>query len=49
MKTKIDRNYSGKLDGFLGTGATTIEQALVYIFGLSGAALLGYHLYTADI
>lgn len=43
MKVNIDWHYSGKPDGFFGTGATALEQILVYAFGLLGTALLGWH------
>ena len=38
----IDWNYSGKPDGFFGTGATPSEQILVWGFGLLGTGLLGW-------
>jgi hypothetical protein len=38
----IDWNYSGKPDVMFGTGATVIEQALVWIFGLTGTAILAW-------
>jgi hypothetical protein len=37
---RIDWKYSGKPDGFFGTGATSAEQVLVWGFGLVGTALL---------
>ena len=43
MKTNIEWNYSGKPDGFFGTGATQAEQNLVWFFGLLSTALLGWH------
>lgn len=39
---RIDWKYSGKPDGFFGTGATNSEQLLVWIFGLAGTAILGW-------
>ncbi|MBE7534249.1 MAG: hypothetical protein HS124_00720 [Anaerolineales bacterium] len=38
----INWEYSGKPDAMFGTGATAREQALVWLFGLSGAAVLGW-------
>lgn len=38
----IDWKYSGRPDLFFGTGATRSEQALVWIFGLAGTAVLGW-------
>ena len=49
MKVNIDWDYSGKPDGFFGTGATVPEQALVYVFGLLGTALLGWHWWTVSL
>jgi hypothetical protein len=41
-RIRIDWKYSGKPDGFFGTGATNSEQTLVWIFGLVGTAILGW-------
>ncbi len=49
MKPNIDWNYSGKPDGFFGTGATVLEQTLVWAFGLLGIALLGWHWRTISL
>jgi len=49
MKPNIDWNYSGKPDGFFGTGATVLEQTLVWAFGLLGTALLGWHWRTISL
>ena len=38
----IDWNYSGKPNGFFGTGATMAEQILVWVFGLLGTGILGW-------
>jgi hypothetical protein len=38
----IDWKYSGKPDVMFGTGATAVERALVWIFGLTGTAILGW-------
>ncbi len=46
---KIDWTYSGKPDGFFGTGATPIEQGLVWGFGLFGTAILGWVAWTRSI
>lgn len=43
MKTNIEWTYSGKPDGFFGTGATQAEQNLVWFFGLLSTALLGWY------
>ena len=43
MKTNIEWNYSGKPDGFFGTGATQAEQNLVWLFGILSTALLGLY------
>lgn len=45
----IDWNYSGKPDAMFGTGATALEQALVWIFGLTGTALLGWMAWTRGL
>lgn len=42
MKTNIEWTYSGKPDGFFGTGATQAEQNLVWLFGILSTALLGW-------
>jgi hypothetical protein len=42
----IDWNYSGKPDGYFGTGATVIEQTTVWVFGLIGTAILGWTAWT---
>ena len=43
MKTNIEWKYSGKPDGFFGTGATQAEQNLVWLFGILSTALLGWY------
>lgn len=43
MKTNIEWKYSGKPDGFFGTGATQTEQNLVWLFGILSTALLGWY------
>lgn len=43
MKTNIEWTYSGKPDGFFGTGATQAEQNLVWLFGILSTALLGWY------
>ena len=43
MKTNIEWKYSGKPDGFFGTGATRAEQNLVWFFGILSTALLGWY------
>ena len=45
----IDWNYSGKPDVMFGTGATAVEQALVWFFGLTGTAILGLVAWTRSI
>jgi FtsH-binding integral membrane protein len=45
----IDWNYSGRPDGFFGTGAAKAERAMVWIFGLLGTALLGWYWQTSSI
>lgn len=45
----IDWKYSGKPDVMFGTGATALEQALVWIFGLTGAAILGWMAWTRSL
>lgn len=45
----IDWNYSGKPDVMFGTGATALEQALVWIFGLAGTAILGWMAWTREL
>ena len=45
----IDWTYSGKPDGFFGTGATAAEQALVWAFGLAGTAILAWVWWTSDL
>jgi hypothetical protein len=45
----IDWNYSGKPDVLFGTGATLIERALVWIFGLTGTAILGWMGWTRSL
>lgn len=42
MKTSIEWTYSGKPDGFFGTGATQAEQNLVWLFGVVSTALLSW-------
>lgn len=49
MKTHIDWNYSGKPDGFFGTGTTKAEQNLVWLFGLLGTALLGWYWWNSPL
>jgi len=49
MKTNIDWNYSGKPDGFFGTGADVMEQTLVWIFGITGTIMLGIFWRTSSI
>lgn len=41
-KIRIDWKYSGKPDGFFGTGATTAEQVVVWVFGLTGTGIIGW-------
>jgi hypothetical protein len=41
-RINIEWIYSGKPDGFFGTGATAAEQGLVWGFGLLGTAILGW-------
>lgn len=43
MRANIEWRYSGTPDGFFGTGATPAERTLVWVFGLLGAAVLGWH------
>ena len=43
MKTNIEWTYSGKPDGFFGTGATQAEQNLVWLLGILSTALLGWY------
>jgi hypothetical protein len=45
----IDWNYSGKPDGFFGTGATLAEQILVWVFGLLGTSILGWVAWSRSI
>jgi hypothetical protein len=45
----IDWEYSGKPDGFFGTGATAAEQGLVWGFGVLGTAILGWVAWTHSI
>ena len=45
----IDWNYSGKPDGFFGTGATRTEQGLVWIFGLAGTGIVTWHAWTRSL
>jgi hypothetical protein len=47
--THIEWKYSGKPDGFFGTGATAAEQSLVWAFGLIGTGILGYAAWTRSI
>ena len=49
MNVHIDWNYSGKPDSLFGTGATALEQSLVWIFGLAGTGLLGWHWWQAHL
>lgn len=49
MKTHIEWNYSGKPDGFFGTGATKAEQNIVWFLGLLGTALLGWHWWKSQL
>ncbi|MBL8080715.1 MAG: hypothetical protein JNM55_22275 [Anaerolineales bacterium] len=52
MTTKnilIDWKYSGTPDGFFGTGSTTMEQGIVWLFGCAGAMLLGWVWWTNSI
>lgn len=46
---RIDWEYSGKPDGFFGTGATKFEQGIVWVFGILGTALLGWVAWTHSI
>jgi hypothetical protein len=46
---RIDWNYSGRPDGFFGTGATIPEQALVWAIGVLGTVLLGWVAWTRSI
>ena len=45
----VDWKYSGKPDVMFGTGATAAEQALVWIFGLTGTAILGWMAWTQSL
>lgn len=45
-RAHIDWKYSGKPDAFFGTGATALEQALVWIFAGTGTAILGWVVWT---
>ncbi len=45
----IDWKYSGKPNGFFGTGATAMEQIVVWVFGLIGTGILGWVVWTHSI
>ncbi len=45
----IDWNYSGKPDGFFGTGATRTEQAVVWVGGVIGACIVIWHASTQSL
>ena len=48
-RVHIDWKYSGKPNVMFGTGATATEQALVWIFGLTGTAILGWMAWTRSL
>ncbi len=48
-RVHIDWNYSGKPDIMFGTGATTLEQALIWVFGLTGTVILGWVAWTREL
>ena len=45
----IDWNYSGKPDGFFGTGSTHIEQAIVCAGGVIGTGIVIWHASTQSL
>jgi hypothetical protein len=45
----IDWNYSGKPNLMFGTGATALEQTLVWFFGLTGTLILGWMAWTRQL
>ncbi len=45
----IDWNYSGKPDGFFGTGATRTEQFIVWAFGLAGTGIVIWQAWTRSL
>ena len=46
---KIEWDYSGRPDGFFGTGATRTEQSIVWIFGMAGAAIVIWHAWNQSL